>query len=71
MEPRPPALGAQSLSHWTTREVPRSVLMRVRIVVNSKTLELFKKKLNDHLSGMLWKILIQEELELDDLQGSN
>ena len=22
MEPRPPALGAQSLSHWTTREVP-------------------------------------------------
>ena len=21
MEPRPPALGAQSLSHWTTREV--------------------------------------------------
>ena len=22
IEPRPPALGAQSLSHWTTREVP-------------------------------------------------
>ena len=22
MEPRPPALGAQTLSHWTTREVP-------------------------------------------------
>ena len=22
MEPRPPALGAQSLSHWTIREVP-------------------------------------------------
>ena len=22
MEPRPPTLGAQSLSHWTTREVP-------------------------------------------------
>ena len=21
-EPRPPALGGQSLSHWTTREVP-------------------------------------------------
>ena len=24
IEPRPPALGAQSLSHWTTREVPKS-----------------------------------------------
>ena len=24
IEPRPPALGAQSLSHWTTREVPSS-----------------------------------------------
>ena len=23
MEPGPPALGAQSLSHWTTREVPQ------------------------------------------------
>ena len=22
MEPRPPALGAHPLSHWTTREVP-------------------------------------------------
>ena len=22
IEPRPPALGAQSLSHWTTREIP-------------------------------------------------
>ena len=25
IEPRPPALGARSLSHWTTREVPRTV----------------------------------------------
>ena len=24
IEPRPPALGAWSLSHWTTREVPRN-----------------------------------------------
>ena len=23
IEPGPPALGAQSLSHWTTREVPK------------------------------------------------
>ena len=23
MEPMPPALGAQSLNHWTAREVPR------------------------------------------------
>ena len=23
IEPRPPALEAQSLSHWTTREVPK------------------------------------------------
>ena len=26
MEPRCPALGAQSLSHWTTREVPLSII---------------------------------------------
>ena len=26
IEPRPPALGAQSLKHWTTREVPICVL---------------------------------------------
>ena len=25
IQPRPPALGAQSLSHWTTREVPETV----------------------------------------------
>ena len=23
IKPRPPALGMQSLSHWTTREVPQ------------------------------------------------
>ena len=27
IKPRPPALGAQSLSHWTTREVPTIVLI--------------------------------------------
>ena len=27
MEPRPPALGAQSLSHWTTREVPERMFV--------------------------------------------
>ena len=25
IEPRPPALGAWSLSHWTTREVPEDL----------------------------------------------
>ena len=25
IQPRPPALGVQSLSHWTTREVPETV----------------------------------------------
>lgn len=29
--------------------------MRVKIVVYSKTLELFKKRQNDHLTGRLWK----------------
>ena len=28
IEPGPPALGAQSLSHWTTREVPISSFLR-------------------------------------------
>ena len=27
IEPRPPALGAQSLSHWATREVPHPTLL--------------------------------------------
>ena len=27
IKPRPPALGAQSLSHWTTREVPQHHLL--------------------------------------------
>ena len=27
IEPRPPALGTQSLSHWITREVPRGVFL--------------------------------------------
>ena len=26
VKPRPPALGAQSLSHWTTRKVPHAIL---------------------------------------------
>ena len=29
IEPRPPALGAQSLSHWTTREVPGGLFLTV------------------------------------------
>ena len=27
IEPRPPALGGQSLSHWTTREVPQKIFV--------------------------------------------
>ena len=27
IEPRPPALGAQSLNHWTIREVPQLILV--------------------------------------------
>ena len=28
IEPGPPALGAQRLSHWTTREVPVSIFLQ-------------------------------------------
>ena len=28
IEPWPPALGAQNLSHWTTREVPTLLLLK-------------------------------------------
>ena len=38
MEPRTPALGAQSLSHWTTREVPRIFLNEVLVEENNKFL---------------------------------
>ena len=31
MEPGPPALGAQSLSHWTTREVPRQTILDMKL----------------------------------------
>ena len=27
VEPSPPSLGVQSLTHWTTREVPRSIVI--------------------------------------------
>lgn len=36
--------------------------MRGKRVINSKMVELFKKNLKDHLPGMLWKRLNQEEL---------
>ena len=29
IEPRPPALGVQSLTHWTTREVPHSAYLKI------------------------------------------
>ena len=32
LEPGPPALGAQSLSHWTTREVLTLVFLNVSVV---------------------------------------
>ena len=35
MEPGPPALGAQSLSHWTTREVP-VVSFYLQVISNRK-----------------------------------
>ena len=34
MEPRSPALGAQSLSHWTTREVPLSILSMSNVIIS-------------------------------------
>jgi len=33
IEPRPPALGAQSLNHWTTREVSGSLCFELRIFI--------------------------------------
>ena len=32
IEPRPPALGVQSLSHWTTREVPENEIYLIWLV---------------------------------------
>ena len=32
--PRPPALGAQSLTRWTTREVPRRFSFGVEYLIN-------------------------------------
>ena len=31
IEPGPPALGAQSLTHWTTREVPLSARLDLKV----------------------------------------
>ena len=33
IEPRPPALGTQSLSHWTTRKVPQLFFLKLTILV--------------------------------------
>ena len=39
IEPRPPALGGQSLSHWTTREVPGHLLavLKIRATASSSS----------------------------------
>ena len=38
IEPRPPALGAQSLSHWTTREVPSLTSLNFIFLICDSTL---------------------------------
>ena len=35
IEPRPPALGVQSLSHWTTREVPTLAVLTCNLLLTS------------------------------------
>ena len=47
MEPRPPALGAWSLSHWTTREVQGKIyLWRTLIKVQATSTEVRTRDLS-------------------------
>ena len=46
IEPVPPALGAQSLNHWTTREVPAVLFLKLDIIRTRKSL----LKICDHPS---------------------
>ena len=39
----PPALGVQSASHWTTREVPGLVIFKLSLKGLQKTVEIWKK----------------------------
>ena len=47
IEPEPPAVEAQSLSHWTTREVPRFIFLLMNI-------QLFQHNLLKRLSFLCW-----------------
>ena len=51
IEPRSPALGAWSLSHWTTMEVPRT-----RLFYKSHFLLLVGKNLNDNQRNCIWRL---------------
>ena len=53
INPRPSALGAQSLSHWTTREVPNPLL---------KADNEMEKAMAPHSSTLAWRIPWTEEL---------
>ena len=65
IEPRPPAFGAQSLSHWTTREVPLGTISLVHLDINQSQRN-FKSGPNQssHLSLDFNQILCLDPVQL-------
>ena len=51
IEPRPPALGAQSLSHWPIREVPLTASLQPSIILELSTLLTSVPPLPTEISG--------------------
>ena len=58
MESGPPALGVQSLGHWTTREVPETIFF----VLMSYTLDAHMFSSFTYKWGMSWLFRILQDL---------
>ena len=57
IEPRPPELRAQSLSHWTTREVPCFSILSLWEFLQARSLLSFFKSWISHIYQKSWNLL--------------
>ena len=59
IEPRPPALGAHSLSHWTTRKVPGMSVLWKQIWWGSKLPQTLQSPVWIFSFNISWKVFVQ------------
>ena len=72
IKPRPSALGAQSSSHWTTREVPSITLLKlcVPLVLSQKTsfgLISGRDNLDEECPFFIWVVTVEGEEDINDV----